>query len=437
MKTIKLISIIIVLTIPVGSIAASHMWGVDVNLLSLKFPSFSSLTTTMDQSSKVTFWFNGMLSDTLKFEIDGGGGFDLGWNFTFDGDGRYSSATQDFSVYPILNKAYIHRKGTLLEYEIGRYMVSDPGNLILNTPLDGIEFTIKPGSQAFKAGVGYTGFLFNHSTSISMTANDLKRLEDKKALAAQRFIEYLSWTMPSTLWLQPELFFLAMQDVAADDDLSRSESERYHSMYLEFRSRGFLGQYFIYELALAGQLGFYGPATTVLAGSGKAKVSWLPNPKIQVGIEAILSTGDDSGRKSYEFAGVNEDTGTMLYQYLPVSSVSSRGYVLDFGLGNVISAAAYFKHSLSKGFNWELRTTTFLRPVEGGVVSTAMVNRDAEGSFIAQEALIGLSGNPNANFRWSVKVGALFYGDLIDLHSVFKQVLPVIPRVGFDLNFSL
>ncbi len=437
MKTIKLITIIIFLTIPTGSIAASHMWGVDINLLSLKFPAFSSLAMTMDQSHKVTFWFNGMLSDTLKFEIDGGGRVDLGWNFTFDGDGQYSSATLSHSVYPILNKAYIHGKGTLLEYEIGRYSVSDPGNLILNTPLDGIAFKIKPGSQEIKAGVGYTGFLFNHSTSISMTANDLKRLEDNKALAAQRFIEYLSWSMPSTLWLQPELFFLAMQDVSPDDDLSRSESERFHSMYLEFRSRGFLGQYFIYELALAGQLGFYGRTTRVLAGSGKAKVSWLPSPKVQVGIEAILTTGDDSERMSYEFSGLNGDTETRLHQYLPVSSVSSRGYVLNFGLGNVISAAAFFKHSISKGFNWELRTTTFLRSVEGGVVSTAMVNRDVGGSFVAQEALIGLSGTPNANFRWDVKVGALFYGDLIDLHSVFKQVLPIIPRIGFDLNFSL
>ena len=435
MQTEKRILLMIVFFLSARFLPAGSMWGVNLNLLSLKAPTFSSTTVTMDQTQKIAFWFRGMASDALKFELDGGVGFGFGWNFVLEENGQFSSANQSYNVYPILNKFYFYGGKALFAYKIGRYMMSDPGNLILNTPIDGIDLSLNFGTQSFILGAGFTGLQFNQSIAVSMTQTDLDRAESKTLLATPRIIEYLSWTMPSNLWLQPKVFVLAMQDLSSDKDLT--QSEKFHSMYLELSSRGFLGKSFIYELALAGQLGYYGTTTTVLAGSGNLKFSWLPNPKIQVGVEGIASTGDNSKRTLYELTGTEGESESQLSQYLPISSVSSRGYALSLGLGNVISATAFFKYSLSKAFIWELKTTTFLRPVDGGVVSTTMVGRDVAGAFIGQEALIGFSGAPSANFRWNVKVGALFYGDIVDLHSVFQNALPVIPRVGFDLNFQL
>ncbi len=440
MKKVFFLLVIVLLALPVSSIAAyDGTWGLDLNLFSFKVPSFLGSTLTIDQTNKASLWYKGMWSNAAKIEIDGGVAFDMDWNFAVSDTSQFAFDDMQYSIYPILNKFNFYGSSGRFGYKVGRYMHTDPGKLIITAPLDGTQFSIDFGKLVFEIGVGYTGLLFNQSTSYSMTGSDLGRSSDSTLLATPRLIEYLSLSLPSiATWLSPSLFFLAVQDLSSDTDLSEYETKRINSMYLEFRSRGFLGKSFIYDLALSGQLGYYGDSS-ILAGAGKLNFSWLPTTSILIGIEGRAVTGDTWERRSYQLTGAtgtNNEKGSQLTQYLPVTTVSQSGYVVNFELGNIVSLAAFFKHTVSRAFSWELRTTTLLRPVEGHV-SSAYVPSESKGAFIGQEALVGLSGYPSPNFRWNVKIGVLFPGDLIELHNNLKDYLPVIPRIGLNLTFSL
>lgn len=434
-----LIYIFVLSLFPVGSIAAyDGILGVKLDAFSFKLPSILGTTFTLNQTNKLNLWYKGMWSNAAKIEVDGGVAFDMDWNFSLKDESQFIFSDAQYSLSPILNKFNFHGNSGVFGYKIGRYMAKDPGTLILNSPMDGAEFSIDTGAHIFKVGVGYTGLLFNQSTAYSLTGSDIKRSPETTLLATPRLIEYASWSMPTaSIWFNPEIYFLAVQDLTSDPDLETYDTRRFHAMYLEMRTRGFLGESFIYDMAVSGQLGYYG-ASTILAGAGKLSFSWLPTTRIQLGVEGTAATGDEWDRLGYQLTGAtgtNETSGTQLTQYLPVSTVSSRGYVVSFDLGNMISLAAFFKHSISRGFNWEFRATTLLRPAEGPVSSSLVANA-SQGNFIGQEFLAALSGYPSPTFRWRMKIGVLLPGDTIELDSSIKQYLPVIPRIGFDFTFN-
>ncbi len=440
MKRIFFILVIVLLALPVSSLVAyDGTWGLNLNLFSFKLPSFLGNTLIFSQTNKANFWYKGMWGNAAKIEVDGGVAFDMDWNFSVSDTSQFEFDDMQYNIYPIFNKFNFYGNSGKFGYKVGRYMHADPGKLIISAPLDGAQFSIDFDKMVVEIGVGYTGLQFNQSTSYSMTGSDLGRSSDSSLLATPRLIEYLSLSLPSiTSWLSPSLFFLAVQDLSSDADLSGYDTKRINSMYIEFRSRGFLGKSFVYDLAFSGQLGDYGDSS-ILAGAGKINFSWLPTTAILIGIEGKFVTGDTWERLAYQLTGANgtnSQEGSQLSQYQPVSMVSQSGYVINFELGNIVSLAAFFKHTVSRGFSWDLRTTTLLRPVEG-YVSSNHVPSNSQGIFIGQEFLIGLSGQPSPNFRWNVKIGALYAGDLIEIHDNLKSHFPVIPRIGLNLTFSL
>ena len=152
-------------------------------------------------------------------------------------------------------------------------------------------------------------------------------------------MEYLAWDMPAVAsWLYPSVYFLAVQDLTSTEDQAAYGNQRFNSMYLELFSRGFLGQSFIYDLSLVGQYGKYDSAT-VLGGIGRFGISWLPGTHSRLGIDLLGSTGDEWADRDSYLLGTT--TGNELSQYLPVSIVSTQGFVIEFDLGSLASLGAF------------------------------------------------------------------------------------------------
>jgi hypothetical protein len=430
MKRYKIILILLIFVIPAFSLSAyDQIWGVRLDL-NLELPAIYSSSFGLNSDNSAALWYRGRWSPAANIEIDGGVAFDFDVIFGITTDLQFSYHGFYYLVYPELDKLNFFGNAGRFGYKAGRQLTGDPAGLILGSPFDGIDFSVDVGKHIFTVGAGYTGLTFNRSAEYYMTAADIKRDD---IFSSPRTMEYLVWDIPGLAnWLHPSVYFLAVQDLTSAEDQAAYGSKRFNTMFLELFTRGFLGKSFIYDLGVVGQYGTYGEAT-VMGAVGRLGLSWLPGSHSRLGIDITGATGDDWGRGRYL---LGDTTETELSQYLPVSIVSTQGFVIEFELGNISSFAAFFANRPTDTFSWELRATTFLRTVIGPVSTPMVQDTGATGHFLGQEGVISFFWRPKSDFGWDFKIGVLYPGDPIYVESEIQAYFPVLYRFGFDWSWS-
>ena len=423
---------LIVLLLPFSTLAAyDQIWGARLNL-NMELPVVVESTFGVSTEDSAGFWYRGSWSPAAKMEIDGGVEFDGVALVGLTNDFQVSFQGFYYTVYPELDRLNFYGNAGMFGYKAGRQLTGDPAGLILYAPMDGVDFSIDIGKHIFTLGAGYTGLTFKYSSEYFVTLADVKR---DKVLASSKMMEYLSWEVPAAAsWLKTTVYFLASQDFTSPEDQASAGSKRFNPMYLELDTRGFLGQHFLYNLSLVGQYGMYGNDTTVMAGLGQFGFSWLPGPHSRLGIDLIGSTGDTWGERSDYLLG--SPSSTELSQYIPLSIVSTRGFVVEFELGNMASLGLFFNQRPSETFSWEFRTTTFLRTAIGPVSTRFVPGTATEGHFLGQEGLFTFNWRPKSDFGWDLKAGVLYPGDPITLNTEIEPYFPVLYRLGFDFSWS-
>jgi len=431
-KKLQSAIIVLFLLFPIFTLSAyEQIWGLRLDL-NLELPVVVESTFGGSTEDSAGFWYRGRWSPAANMEVDGGVGFDgvalmgITNQLDFSFHGFY------YTIYPELDKLNFYGNTGIFGYKAGRQLSGDPAGLIFDAPMDGIDFSVDIGKHVFTAGAGYTGLSFKYSSEYFMTMADVKR---DSVLSSPRILEYLSWDVPAAAsWLNTSVYFMAVQDLTSTDDQTAYGSERFNAMYLELYARGFLGQHFIYDLSLVGQHGIYGGDTTVLAGLGRLGFSWLPGEHTRLGVDATASTGDTwSSRSDYLLTTTSE---SKLSQYLPLSIVSTQGFVVEFELGNMTSLGLFYNQRPSETFSWEFRTTTFLRNAIGPVSTRFIPGSSTEGHFLGQEGLLSFFWRPKSDFGWDFKLGVLYPGDPIVLNSEVEAYFPVLYKLGFDFSWS-
>lgn len=430
MKTTRIALLILVILIPLTSLSAyDQIWGARLDL-NLELPKVLGSSIGLDSDNSAAFWYRGAWSPEAKMEFDGGVAFDFDVLFGLTTGVDFSFNGFYYRLFPELDKLNFYGNSGMFGYKAGRQLAGDPAGLVLDAPLDGINFDVDIGKHIFTAGAGYTGLTFRLSAEYFMTQTDLKR---DSILSTPRMMEYLKWEMPSVApWLSPSVYFLAVQDITSSEEQTANENKRFNTMYLELFNQGFLGQSFIYDLALVGQYGTYGDAT-VLGGIGRLGFSWLPGTHSRLGLDVIASTGDTWDRGTYLLGDTSE---TKLSQYLPVSIVSTQGFVVEFELGNLTSLGAFYASRPSKTFSWELRTTTFLRTEIGPVSARMVADTTSTSYFMGQEGVLSFFWRPKSDFGWDLKIGVLYPGDPILIESELDPYFPILYKLGFDWSWS-
>ena len=430
MKHTILIFAILVLLIPAASLGAyDQIWGASVDL-NMELPDIVGTTAALTTENSLGLWYRGSWSPAANIEFDGGLGFDGDLRFTVTNGFTFSAPTFMYELYPELDKAAFYGRTGMFSYTAGRQLFGDPAGLVINAPIDGVDASAELGRHIVSAGFGYTGITFKQSSEYFMTAGDL----GDEILSRARLVEYAARELPAaTEWLNLNVMFLASQDVSGDADA-------FNPMYLELYADGFLSNgTFLYDLSLIGQYGT-GDVTT-LAGIGRLGFSWLPGGPSRLGVDLLASTGDVwADRDEYL---INSPAGTSLNQYLPVSIVSTQGYVIEFEVGNLTSLGLFYAHKPRKTHSWEVRTTTFLRTAEGPV-STGLVKNPAgggvDGAFLGQELLASWFWRPRSDFGWDLKLGLMYTGSPVMLESFLQDYylskVPLLFRVGFDWSWS-
>jgi len=431
----RLILVILVAVLPLALIGAyDQMWGARLDL-NLEFPEITGSSAAVATTQGAAVWYDGSWGPQANLEIDGGAvlngdfvlGLDTSLNFAYLG---YA-----YELYPVLDNLNVFGQVGMFGYRAGRQVLSDPAGLIIDAPMDGVTGSADLGAHIITAGLGFTGLAFGTSAQYALTRSDTQR---DGILSTPRLVEYLEWSMPAvTEGLGLSASIIAMQDLSSDDDLSDYGTDAFHPIYLEVAARGLLAESYLYNVALVGLYGAYGD-TTVLGALGRAGFSWFTKPNSRLGLEVTASTGDDwSGRSEYVLGSTGEST---LNQYLPASIVSSQGYVVEFEVGNLASLGLFYASRPRESYSWELRTTTFLRPVDGPVSSGLVSQTSPDGAFLGQEALMSFFWRPRSDFGWDLKFGVLYAGAPIELDSELEEyyfdTVPVLFRLGFDWSWS-
>ena len=428
-KTILILALFIFL-IPAASLSAyDWIWGASADL-NLELPDIVGTTAALTSENSFGIWYRGSWSTAANIEFDGGLGFDNDLRFTITNGFTFSAPTYFYELYPELDKAAFYGRTGIYGYTAGRQLVVDPANLIIDAPFDGLDFSVELGRHIVAAGFGYTGLTFKQSSEFFMTAGDL----GEEILSRPRLIEYVSWELPAaTEWLNMYVMFLASQDVSGEPDA-------FNPLYLELYADGFLGSgQFLYDLTLIGQYGT-GDVTT-LAGIGRLGFSWLPGGASRLGVDLMAATGDVwADRNEYL---INSPPGSDLNQYLPISIVSTQGYVIEFEVGNLASLGLFYARKPRNTHSWELRTTTFLRTAEGPVSSGLVkspIDGGVDGAFLGQELLASWFWRPRSDFGWDLKLGLMYTGAPVMLDSFLQDyylsVVPLMFRVGFNWSWS-
>ena len=425
---------LLVLLIPAVSLSAfDQMWGIRTNL-GFDFPEVHASSAGVVTTASAGAWYKGSWSQAANMEIDAGVGLDGSFDFGVDTGINVSFLGYSYTLYPILDKLNFYGNSGIYGYKAGRQIVSDPSGLIIDAPFDGVDFAVNLGRSYLRAGVGYTGLTFGDSAEFYLTATDTGR---DSLLSTPRLIEYVQWSLPAlTESVNLSAYLLALQDFTGEDQLAENGNEQFHPVYLELTADGSLAGSFIYEAAFVGQFGVYGDAS-VTAGLGLLGFSWIPGNANRLGVEVIASTGDGWDRGGYTLGNAS---GSSLYQYLPVSIVLTRGYVIEFEPGNITSVAVFYARRPKLTHSWELRSTTFLRNIDGPVSSSLVSQTSGSGTFLAQELLMSWFWRPKSDFGWDLKLGVVYAGDPIEMDSLLQEYwfdkVPMLFRLGFDWSWS-
>ena len=427
-----IISLFLLSTISLIAFAYDGMWGgrLDFNL---ELPEVMGSTASIHSEDHLSLWYRGTWGDVANLEIEGGVGGTLDFIMGLDTDLKFEYKQTEYTIYPELDLLNIYGTVDGWDYRAGRFFFSDPASLVISTPADGVSAYYSFGSHFLGMGVGYAGLTFNESVEYYLTQQDVKNIEEQ-LLANARLMEFLHWSMPGALAeFQPSVYFLGLQDLSSSASLAEDDVQRLQTYYAQAMVRGNVGGRLLYEVAASGQYGKYG-SSQILAGAARTELAVALVPSLWLTFEGLVSTGDVwSDRDGYLLGGTVADS---LNQYLPVSTVATRGYVVEFELGNLTSFGLGLNWKSSETFALELSGTTFLRMANGPVSASQVTSSSGESLFVGQEGLLGFYWRPTSDFGWNLKAGVLYPGSPIVIDANLKRYLPVLFKMGFDVSWS-
>jgi len=412
--------------------AYDHIFGARLDL-NAEAPEMQGTVFAVTTTDSFSLWYEGSWNDMFNIEADAA--------VVYEADYRLGIAFDTLDIgylgseavwYPDVRALNVFGQAGRFYYRAGRQTFQDPGLLVISNPSDGILFGAQLAGMTLDFQGGYTGLVNYNATSVTMTVNDLV----SDTWGSPRLLEKVSWSWPGILrQMSLSASLIAQQELRDTADMLEG-SEKLNSQYLEVMADGFLLAPLAYRLTAVGQTGSYGDDISLLAGIGRMELTFLPRrSNAAMGIDLIYSTGDSWDRGDYYASSIAEGKDK-LNQYMPISTVSSLGFVEVFELGNITTLGAFFSINPSDKFSAELRGTTFLRTSAGPVSSSLVIDDGNDEMFIGQEGLLSFFFRPVSDVGFSIKTGVLYRGDIVTIPEELEPYFPVLMRVGFDLSLS-
>ncbi len=423
----KLFILIIILTlIPAAAISANDFGGSLQNFTNLNLDltgdQTADLGSLISQNDKVTLWFN--LDFSRAFNIVS----QLGWIF------RYENTALDFyydfidfkplellkTLETIKFKGEIGSAGgslSMFGYQAGRYHVSDPSGLIINSTLDGLDILFRFPQNLMRFGIWYNGFIDkNNSTILISRADTNSYLDNAKTFASPRLIEYAELKINDVTGQTFTFFMAAQEDLYLSTRLEELDSGRYFSGYLGGDISGSITPSLFYSLT-----GIFNGGLYMFSNSEESKYQLAQLYEIDIkylfdgfmspilNANLIYSTGDDWGRSDWEGSSFSEDT-TVSTMFTPISA-NTFGYIYKPKLGNMCILKAEYSIKPVRQLQLILNNTMFFRTVDGPIsLDTTAGVTDI---FLGDEVSLKVNFRPLSDFGISSIIGLFYPNELL------------------------
>lgn len=432
-RIIRLFSLCLLLLPAVPAASFDYSWGGRVTLNG-EAPELQGTVLAVSTTDSLGLWFKGRWNDLFHLQADAALVYeaDFRYGVAFDSQELGYFGRED-SFYPALREFYLYGRFDRFYYQAGRQLLEDAAGLVVSHPGDGLLLGARLGGGAWELQGVYTGFVQKRASTLGLTVNDLSG-DHPGSFGAPRLLGKLSWSHPGLLQQSLTLNLIAQRDLHSKSE-QLAGSELLHSQYLEAVLQGFLLPSLSYRLSAAGQTGSYGDAS-LAAGVARLETTFRSaRGGSALGIDLLSSSGDSWKRGDY-YGSSPEDLPDTLHQYQPISSVSGRGYVHVFELGNITSLGAFWALNPQGAFSTELRATTFLRTAAGPVSSSLVLNDGEKDRFLGQEGVLSFLLRPASDLSFGFKAGVLYRGDVLTVAEDLEKYLPVLARAGLDVSLS-
>ena len=353
-------------------------------------------------------WLESRINTDIQFSLAGG------YAFNYD--------KGDIFHYPILNLLALTGKTENSSYRLGRFTMADRNGLLFNALLDGFDSTWTAETDSHRAGFGFTGFVFNRTSRVIMSAVDQKSFDnaDPLSLAAPRvvfFYEYSRYFQSETESGSPldhtmSIGFLGEIDARPEDAVLADSvsSSVLHSAFLQLSVRGLLTRTLLYRANIVGQAGsnqIPGEDRNLLLISGLAEagITWIPAVTLSpsLSVQILYSTGDKWSQRP-DWEGSIYGSGDSLHQYTALTT-RTVGYVYAPRIGNLMYARLGGSIRPAEIFSMSLDNYLVFRAVDGPVNAVPVQESDGDSLFLGNEVILSTDLRPFSDFGVNVKAG--------------------------------
>ena len=398
------------------------------------------------QMDKLSLWFDAALGEWMSLAVQGSYTFSLERYYLFD---------VDFLEFE--GKFPIEMGASIFNFAAGRFAFLDFTQNVLDHRLDGVLLGLQLPFMRITAACGFSGLLFNPTSSIIMSKADSTRSQnDNQLLASPRLIEIADVIFPELLLRQNlHLSIVLQQDLnpaadlaaAGETTLTTANGGRLSTQYWGAGISGAIAPSLYYDaffyLGTGSVLSYisgtyrYTPIIAFLTGGGvRLYIEEALGSIIE--LKTIYSAGDADSTTTFREGNTVGDATT----FVPISR-PNLALVFSPQLGNLFFVE--LSYSL-KPFSWAeakvfdtlqnvFKGIVFFRPTTG-LISESGINSSSASPYLGTEVDWIINFRPLSDLGFALSLG-LFIPDNVSSASAFtdSRKLEFLGRFELSLSF--
>lgn len=437
---------------------------ISTNLFCLDFGGYVDNTTFYSTNEDTGFYQIARLSLWLMSTLGKNWTFSMMGNYTFELDYYYL-----FDLDQFLFKGkwpFIEEGPSLFSVQLGRFRVSEFSHLILDHSIDGVLCEFSYPVPIVSLGLGYTGLLAKHSSTITLSKADTNDQDDPDVLlGTPRLLGILQSHFPEIISGQDlNLSLLFQKDLRSKDRILEEGEEEFSlaenlggyndSIFSGIGLSGSFSSSIFYNIfayfqtgrtlsyvededSFTGRSYEYMPVFAFLGGTGFQYYSSALSYSV-FSLSFIYSSGDADYSLSY-IEGNREGNS---YLFTPISQ-NEQHIIYNPKLGNIfyikgsytIKPFAVLSNEFLDNILIILDATGFFRATTGAITDQKGLNTDSESLYLGTEIDFIINFRPFSDLGMSLSTGYFIPNNGPD--GVFLSDQRAFEFLGkFDLSFS-
>lgn len=336
----------------------------------------------------------------------------------------YRYEKEEHQHIPDISDLYLYGRsdlgdGNVLSYNVGRFRFSDSTTRVMKSTADGGEVFFRNNILPVKAGIGYTGLVFNLTSEVVMSPADKLESDDKFLLAPPRILGFAEISSPTLAGGNTlKLAVIAQMDLRQEDNsyLEDSQTGKLHTQYVQLSADGSIIPDLFYTLSGVLQTGQYlvpsygtdaAADYSYLGGMASLTLDYYVESRFNttISLDALYSSGDSwSDRADFNFLNPPDGGGSSLHRYVPISN-TTKGFVYSPEVGNLIFGDLSISMMPVEKVQLQLSSITFMRAVDGPIFDDYISEDSGNSLYLGEEIDFTVNFRPWSDLGLSLTSG--------------------------------